>query len=74
MGSSDLRLLRSALGLVGHSGLPERLGRNQRFASIGGLIAATLMGLIAYVLSYQAVFAAVAVLALPLFAMLGRIR
>ena len=35
-----------SLGLVGHSALPERLGRNQRFASMGSLAGAGLMGLI----------------------------
>jgi MFS family permease len=37
-----------SLGLVGHAALPERLGRNQRFASTGSLAAAGLMGLIGY--------------------------
>jgi len=36
-----------SLGLVGHSALPEQLGRNQRFAATGSLAAAGLMGLIA---------------------------
>src|SRR5438445_11249996 len=45
-----------SLGLVGHAALPQRLGRNQRFASSGSLVAAALMGLIGYVLSYQAIF------------------
>jgi MFS family permease len=35
-----------SLGLVGHAALPERLGRNQRFAATGSLAAAALMGLI----------------------------
>ena len=63
-----------SLGIVGQSGLPDRLGRNQRFASIGGLISAGFMGLIAYFLSYRAIFALVAVLVVPLFVMLARIR
>src|SRR6516225_6326507 len=63
-----------SLGIVGQSGLPDRLGRNQRFASIGGLITAGFMGLIAYFLSYRAIFALVAVLIIPLFIMLARIR
>ena len=63
-----------SLGIVGQSGLPDRLGRNQRFASIGGLITAGFMGLIAYFLSYRAIFALVAVLVVPLFVMLARIR
>jgi predicted MFS family arabinose efflux permease len=35
-----------SLGLVGHEALGERLGRNQRFASIGGLTAAGIMGIV----------------------------
>jgi MFS family permease len=54
--------------------LPERLGRNQRFASIGGLTATALMGLVAYFLSYQAIFVVVAILSLPMFATLAQIR
>ena len=34
-----------SLGLVGHAALAERLGRNQRFASIGALVGAALMGI-----------------------------
>ena len=63
-----------SLGLVGLSKLPERLGRNQRFASIGGLIVAGLMGVIANYLQYQAIFATVAILSLPAFAVLLQIR
>ena len=63
-----------SLGLVGHSALPERLGRNQRFASTGSLVAAGLMGLIGYALSYQAIFLLVIGLTLPLFIGLARIR
>jgi MFS family permease len=43
-----------SLGLVGHTGLGKRLGRNQRFASTGGVVAAGLMGVIGYFLSYRA--------------------
>src|SRR5262249_56850147 len=63
-----------SLGLVGHAALPERLGRNQRFSSTGNLVAATLMGLIGYFWSYQAIFLTVAALAVPLFVALARIR
>ena len=63
-----------SLGLVGHSALAERLGRNQRFASAGALSAAALMGVIGYFLSYQAIFLASSALALPLLAALSRIR
>jgi MFS family permease len=63
-----------SLGLVGHVALAERLGRNQRFASSGGVVAAGLMGLIAYLLSYRAIFFTAAALVIPLLAALGRIR
>jgi MFS family permease len=63
-----------SLGLVGHGALAERLGRNQRFASAGGVAAAGLMGLIGYLLSYRAIFLVAAALVLPLLAALGRIQ
>src|SRR5215472_14963805 len=63
-----------SLGLVGHAALPERLGRNQRFSATGNLVAAALMGLIGFFLSYQAIFLTVAALTLPLFVALARIR
>jgi hypothetical protein len=63
-----------SLGLVGHSALAERLGRNQRFASAGVLAATGLMGAIGYFLSYQAIFIASAALAFPLLVALAQIR
>jgi len=63
-----------SLGLVGHAALPERLGRNQRLASTGSLVAAGLMGLIGYVLSYRAIFLVVVGLTIPLFVALARIH
>ncbi len=63
-----------SLGLVGHDALPERLGRNQRFASAGAVAATALMGAIGYFMSYQAIFVASAALAVPLCAALRRIR
>jgi MFS family permease len=63
-----------SLGLVGHAALPERLGRNQRFASTGSLVAAGFMGLIGYVWSYQAIFLVVVGLTVPLFVALARIH
>ena len=63
-----------SLGLVGHAAFGKRLGRNQRFASAGGVLAAGLMGLIGYFLSYRAIFLAAAALVLPLLAALGRIQ
>jgi MFS family permease len=63
-----------SLGVVGHFALAEQLGRNQRFASAGSLIATALMGLIGYLLSYQAMFLIAAALVLPLLAALAAIR
>jgi MFS family permease len=63
-----------SLGVVGHSALPERLGRNQRFAAAGSLAAAALMGAIGYAFSYRAIFLLVAALTLPLFVALARIH
>jgi MFS family permease len=63
-----------SLGLVGHAALPERLGRNQRFASTGSLVAAALMGLVGYAFSYHAIFLLVIALTFPLFVALTRIR
>jgi MFS family permease len=63
-----------SLGVVGHSALPERLGRNQRFAATGSLSAAALMGLIGYAFSYRSIFLLVVALTLPLFVALARIH
>jgi MFS family permease len=63
-----------SLGLVGHAALAERLGRNQRFASIGALVGAALMGIAGYLISYQSIFLIVALLGLPLFLALAQIR
>jgi MFS family permease len=54
-----------ALGLVGHAGIGERLGRNARFASIGNGFAAALMGACGYFFSARSVFIVTAVLLLP---------
>ena len=62
-----------SLGLVGHEALAERLGRNQRFASIGGLSAAAIMGAIGYLLSTRDIFLIAAALAIPLLWALHRI-
>ena len=63
-----------SLGLVGHDALAERLGRNQRFASIGGLSAAAIMGAIGYLLSTRDIFLVAAALAIPLLWALVRIH
>jgi MFS family permease len=63
-----------SLGLVGHAALAERLGRNQRFASTGALIATGLMGAISYFLAYRAIFFISAALVLPLLLSTARVR
>jgi MFS family permease len=73
-GFLGLAIAAISLGLVGHAALGERLGRNQRFASTGGVAAAGLMGLVGYFLSYRAIFLVAAALVLPLLFALGRIQ
>src|SRR6202167_2574895 len=73
-GFLGLAIAAISLGLVGNAALAERLGRNQRFASMGGVVAAGLMGIIAYFLSYRAIFIVAAVLVLPLLVALRRIQ
>jgi predicted MFS family arabinose efflux permease len=63
-----------SLGLVGHDALAERLGRNQRFASIGGLTAAGTMGVVGYLLSTRNILLVTAALGLPALLALLRIR
>jgi predicted MFS family arabinose efflux permease len=59
-----------SLGLVGHTAIGERLGRNARFASIGNGIAAAAMGACGYLFSTRAVFFVTALLLVPaLFAL-----
>lgn len=62
-----------SLGLVGHSALAERLGRNQRFQSAGSLAAAALMGALGYVLSNRFIFFSAALLVIPALIALTRI-
>jgi MFS family permease len=73
-GFLGLAIAAISLGLVGHAALGERLGRNQRFASMGAVVAAGAMGLIGYFLSYRAIFFTAAALVLPLLVALGRIQ
>jgi len=63
-----------SLGLVGNDRFGERLGRNQRFAAIGGFAAAGLMGLLGYAFSNRAIFFTTAALAVPTLLALDRIR
>ena len=63
-----------SLGLVGHHGIGERLGRNARFAAIGNGLAAAAMGACGYFISNRFVFVATALLVLPTFWALWRIR
>ncbi len=59
-----------SLGLVGHAGLGERLGRNARFLAIGNGLAAGAMGLVGSYISPQAVFLLTAALCVPALATL----
>jgi MFS family permease len=63
-----------SLGLVGQGALAERLGRNQRFASIGGLTAAAIMGVVGYLLSTADIFLVTAAFGIPVILALVRIR
>jgi MFS family permease len=63
-----------SLGLVGHDALAGQLGRNQRFASIGALAAAVMMGAVGYLFSSRDIFLVTAALGLPVLLALGRIR
>src|SRR5439155_20494223 len=73
-GFLGLAIAAISLGLAGHAALAERLGRNQRFASTGGVVGAGPMGLIAFFRSYRAIFFAPPALVVPLPAPLGRIQ
>jgi MFS family permease len=63
-----------SLGLVGQEALAERLGRNQRFASVSGLTAAGIMGVIGYLLSTADIFLVTAAFGVPVILALIRIR
>jgi MFS family permease len=63
-----------SLGLVGHTLLSIRLGRNARFLSLGNAIAAGLMGAAAYFFSNQSIFLLTAALSVPALIALAQIR
>lgn len=63
-----------SLGLVGHAGLSQRLGRNATFASVGSALAAAGMGACGYYVSNQAVFFVTAALAVPAILSLWQIK
>ena len=63
-----------SLGLVGHTLLGSRLGRNVRFLSLGNAIAAGLMGGVAHYYSNQAIFFLTAALGIPTLIALAQIR
>jgi predicted MFS family arabinose efflux permease len=54
-----------SLGLVGHDGIGERLGRNARFASLGTGLGAGAMGLSGYLIGNRAVFFIAAAFVIP---------
>ena len=63
-----------SLGLVGHTLLGSRLGRNARFLSLGNAIAAGLMGGVAHYYSNQAIFFLTAAFGVPALVALAQIR
>jgi MFS family permease len=63
-----------SLALVGRQALGERLGRNARYASMGGALSAGVMGLIGTYLSPAAVFYLTAVLTVPSLIALSQIN
>jgi len=54
-----------SLGLVGHTAIGERFGRNARFASIGAGLSAAVMGACGYFFSARSVFLVTAALLVP---------
>jgi MFS family permease len=62
-----------SLGLVGHDGIDEQLGRNARFASIGNGFAAAAMGACGYLVSVRVVFFITAAMLVPALLVLRRI-
>jgi MFS family permease len=73
-GVVSLSITAIGLGLVGHRGFSERLGRNRRFGSIGNAATGAMMGLIGHFISKQAAFIAVAALCLPALAVVDAIK
>ena len=63
-----------ALGLCGHRALSGRLGRNQRFNSLGTAATAALMGIVGQALSPNAPFLVAALLCIPAALSLSLIR
>jgi MFS family permease len=67
-------LVALSLGIAGHAGLGERLGRNARFASVGNGVAAAVMGACGYLVSNRSVFLLTALLVAPALIAIARIR
>ncbi len=63
-----------SLGLVGHTLLGTRLGRNARFLSLGNAIAAGVMGGLGYYFSNRAIFFFTAALCIPTLIALAQVR
>lgn len=63
-----------SIGLVGHAGAGERLGRNASFQALGNALAAAGMGACGYYLSNGAVFYLTAALVVPTVMALATIR
>jgi MFS family permease len=62
-----------SLGLVGHDGIDDRLGRNARFASLGNGFAAAAMGACGYFVPVRVVFFITAAMLVPSLLVLRRI-
>jgi MFS family permease len=63
-----------SLGLVGHTLLGRRLGRNARFLSLGNALAAGLLGAVAHYYSNQAIFFLTAAFGVPTLLALAQVR
>ncbi len=63
-----------SLGLVGRRGMPQRTGRNYRYAAGGHAATAALMGLVGAYFAMGAIFVAAAILCIPALIALALIR
>ncbi|MBP5974730.1 MFS transporter [Brasilonema sp. CT11] len=63
-----------SLGLVGHDNLDRRVGRNEAFNHAGNVLAATLAGLIGFLISRKGIFFLVAAMAAASAVAVSRIR
>jgi len=62
-----------SLGLVGCPALSERLGRNERYAALGGLVSGGALGIFSGIVSARAGFVVAAALLVPIIMALARV-